>query len=289
MTTAIDAQNAVTLLSSYDIILDCTDNAPTRYLLSDTAVRLGKPLVSAAAQKFEGQLCTYNLGPNGPCYRCIFPKPPAPETVGTCAETGILGVVTGIMGNLQALEALKILTGLREEGPPSMLIFSALGMPPFRSVKLRSRNPACAACGAGSASVEETDYVQFCGGPTPDWERRGLAVGDFRASVKEFSAIISSGRAIHILDVRPATEYGICRFSLSQNVPLKLLVANPREYIPPDPSAETYVICRLGNDSQTAADALRSVAPVGAGGLIKDVVGGLKAWSKDVDPSFPVY
>jgi adenylyltransferase and sulfurtransferase len=104
--------NAIKLLDSYDVILDCTDNAPTRYLLSDVAVCLGKPLVSGAAQKYDGQVCTYNLGTDGPCYRCLFPKPPAPELIGSCEEVGILGVVTGVIGNLQALEAIKIVTGM---------------------------------------------------------------------------------------------------------------------------------------------------------------------------------
>lgn len=112
ITEALSSCNAIELLSSYDVILDCTDNSPTRYLLSDTAVSLGKPLVSGAAQKFEGQLCTYNLGQDGPCYRCLFPKPLAQEATGTCEETGILGVVTGIIGNMQALEAIKIITEL---------------------------------------------------------------------------------------------------------------------------------------------------------------------------------
>jgi molybdopterin/thiamine biosynthesis adenylyltransferase len=110
--TFLSPENALSLLDPYDVILDCTDNAPTRYLLSDTAVALKKPLVSGAAQKFEGQLCVYNLGEDGPCYRCLYPKPPAQHLVGTCEETGILGVVTGIIGNLQALETIKIITGL---------------------------------------------------------------------------------------------------------------------------------------------------------------------------------
>jgi adenylyltransferase/sulfurtransferase len=112
VTEILSSSNAVSLLSSYDVILDCTDNSPTRYLLSDTAVYLGKPLVSGAAQKYDGQLCTYNLGEDGPCYRCLFPKPPAQEMTGTCEETGILGVVTGVIGNMQALETIKIITGL---------------------------------------------------------------------------------------------------------------------------------------------------------------------------------
>lgn len=108
----LSPSNAVTLLQDYDIILDCTDNAPTRYLLSDTAVHLKKPLVSGAAQKYYGQLCTYNLGEDGLCYRCLFPDPPSATKAGTCEETGILGVVTGVIGNLQALQAIKIITGL---------------------------------------------------------------------------------------------------------------------------------------------------------------------------------
>lgn len=109
---ALSSNNATSFLQPYDIILDCTDNAPTRYLLSDTAVKLNKPLVSGAAQKFEGQLCVYHLGEDGPCYRCLFPRPPAQEMAGSCEETGILGAVTGVIGNLQALEAIKIITGL---------------------------------------------------------------------------------------------------------------------------------------------------------------------------------
>jgi adenylyltransferase/sulfurtransferase len=109
----VTPDNALDLLRAYDIIVDCTDNVPTRYLLSDAAVALGKPLVSGAAQKFEGQLCVFNLGPNGPCYRCLYPSPPPQETVGSCTELGILGVVTGAIGNLQALETIKIILGLQ--------------------------------------------------------------------------------------------------------------------------------------------------------------------------------
>lgn len=128
ITTALSASNARELLAPYDLILDCTDNLPTRYLLSDTAVCLGKPLVSGAAQKFEGQLAVYNLPlggrldathmqERGPCFRCLFPKPPAPETVGSCEELGILGAVTGVIGNLQALEAIKLIVGLHGTSP----------------------------------------------------------------------------------------------------------------------------------------------------------------------------
>jgi len=197
---ALTPTNARALLGGspahhYDVILDCTDNAATRYLLSDTAVLLGKPLVSGAAQRLDGQLCTYNLGPDGPCYRCLFPRPPAsPEAAPSCEETGILGPVAGVVGSLQALEAIRIIVGLHD-GQPSLLVYAALGVPPFRSVKLRKRRASCPACGTEEGrkevgKIEDVDYVQFCGGARPDWEALGLKTGDgesrITASVRLF-------------------------------------------------------------------------------------------------------
>ncbi|CAA7268163.1 unnamed protein product [Cyclocybe aegerita] len=287
MTIALVPENALDILRPYDIILDCTDNIPTRYLLSDAAVSLGKPLVSGAAQKFEGQLSVFNLGPTGPCYRCLYPTPPPKETVGSCAELGILGVVTGIIGNMQALETIKIILGLNDQNP-SLLLFSALGSPPFRSIKLRSKKTTCTACSNPSeslANVPSTDYVQFCGGASPDWVERGLANGEagHRAKPEELEAAIVTGTP-RILDVRPATEFGICQLPNSLNVPLKDLLATPESYVSPE--RDTYIVCRLGNDSQIAAEKIREL---GRGGIVKDVIGGLKAWSRDIDPEFPVY
>ncbi|KAJ7197251.1 hypothetical protein GGX14DRAFT_668798 [Mycena pura] len=287
---ALSPDNAVKLLSPYDIILDCTDNAPTRYLLSDTAAFIRKPLVSGAAQKFEGQLCTYNLEPDGPCYRCLFPTPPARELVGTCEENGILGAVTGVIGNMQALEAIKIITGLHDK-KPSLLLFSALGSPPFRSIKLRSRKATCPACGNSDekfGEINKIDYVQFCGGPTPDWESRGLSLGnpDHRISVRDFGRVCEEKReAITIIDVRPPVEFGICALPGSINVPLRELTANPHPYL--STPREIYVVCRLGNDSQIAASSLREVRTEDI--KVKDVIGGLRAWTRHVDPTFPVY
>jgi len=209
---ALTPANARALLESYDVIMDCTDNPATRYLLSDTAVLLGKPLVSGAAQRFDGQLCTYNLGLDGPCYRCLFPKPPSLEAAPSCEETGILGAVTGVIGSLQALEAIRIIVGLHGEflsyrlekykevkksdtltvrgcwadEQPSLLIYAALGVPPFRSIKLRKRRATCAACGTEGEKVrkiEDTDYVQFCGGVRPDWETLGLNRGNTESRI----------------------------------------------------------------------------------------------------------
>ncbi|KAJ6618264.1 hypothetical protein B0H10DRAFT_2164185 [Mycena sp. CBHHK59/15] len=274
ITDALTPDNAVELLSHYDVILDCTDNAPTRYLLSDTAVALDKPLVSGAAQKFEGQLCTYNLGPDGPCYRCLFPTPPARELVGTCEEAGILGAVTGIIGNMEALEAIKLITGLHDK-KSSLLLFSALESPPFRSIKLRSRKPTCPACGTCAqkfGEIKDIDYVQFY---------RGLTAGEpaHRIAVKDFGRVFETGGdEIVIIDVRPPTEFGICSLPGS--------ITNPAKHLPS--KQEVYVVCRLGNDSQIAADALRS-AKTKDGMVVKDVIGGLRAWARHVDPTFPVY
>lgn len=268
---ALVPTNARVLLNPYDLILDCTDNPATRYLLSDTAV--------------------LNLGPEGPCYRCLFPKPPSPGATPTCEETGIVGAVTGVIGSLQALEAIKIIVGL-QDGPPSMLVYSALGTPPFRSIKLRKRRASCPACGTEGqkvGTIEGIDYVQFCGGDRPDWESLGLRPGtaDSRITANELRDIISS-KSVRIIDVRPKTEFGICHLPLSIHVPLQDIVNNPADHVSGVSAPETYVVCRLGNDSQIAAEALRSVHR-DPSFVIKDLVGGLRAWSRDVDPHFPVY
>ncbi|KZT19236.1 hypothetical protein NEOLEDRAFT_1078317 [Neolentinus lepideus HHB14362 ss-1] len=298
--TALTSSNAVSLLSEYTVILDCTDNAPTRYLLSDTAVALGKPLVSGAAQKFDGQLCVYNLNNEGPCYRCIFPKPPAPESAGTCEETGILGAVTGVIGTLQAMEAIKIITGLHD-GKPSLLIYSALSVPPFRSIKLRSRRSTCPACGEDGmkqGQIQDNDYVAFCGGGPPDWVKLGLVPGDkdSRVSAKTLNDVLSSDGISHVkvLDVRPRTEFGICHLPSSINIPLRELAADPSSSfsaIQGDGVKEVYVVCRLGNDSQIAASTLCERVALGKDHnvVVKDVIGGLRAWTRDVDPRFPIY
>ncbi|KAI0926409.1 hypothetical protein AcW1_008592 [Taiwanofungus camphoratus] len=229
ITCALTSQNALSLLAPYDLILDCTDNLPTRYLLSDSAVRLGRPLVSGAAQQFDGQLCTYNLGPGkGPCFRCLFPRPPAPETAGSCEELGVLGVVTGVIGNLQAMEAIKIMTGLRDS-TPTMVLYSALSSPPFRNIKLRSRRPTCPACGTEGekvGAIDETDYVAFCGGQRPDWEARGLEEGNSGSRIRapELKQILDSKHKVRIIDVRPRTEFGICHIEGSISTPSPLLV-----------------------------------------------------------------
>jgi adenylyltransferase/sulfurtransferase len=365
--------NALSILEPYDVILDCTDNLPTRYLLSDAAVILGKPLVSGAAMRLEGQMCVWNLNPpsktsssapdeassttksieqgeQGPCYRCIFPTPPAsPPGGGSCEEVGILGVVTGVIGTLQAAEAIKIILG-KNDPRPTLLLYSILSSPTFRSIKLRGRKLGCIACGdpeeSSSRSNESglntaspskalkldpsnTDYVQFCGGPVPDWETAGLVHGTegMRITPQEMKRALDSvlkqgtidtgGAQLYgparplVLDVRPRTEFGICSIEGSINIPITELLANPASAITAlessvnltvdhqragseSYSTDVYVVCRLGNDSQLAADALRDVFEQNDPDLtrkrkVRDLVGGLRLWAKDVDEEFPVY
>ncbi|EJD06485.1 uncharacterized protein FOMMEDRAFT_165272 [Fomitiporia mediterranea MF3/22] len=345
--TALSPSNAESILSQYEVIIDCTDNAPVRYLLSDTCVRLNRPLVSGAAQRLDGQLCVYNLPlpfeqnehknnnggapERGPCYRCLFPRPPAPEMSGSCEETGILGAVTGVIGSLQALEAIKIIAGLHD-GKPSLLVYSALASPPFRSVKLRTRRKNCPACGDEGeriGKISELDYITFCGGPRPNWVQRGLVVNNSRRriSANELNQRIqsqSNSRSIRILDVRSPVEFGICHLPSSQNTPLSEIVASPTSYTsytsynyngrksPTKSSVSneanedgetqetqeekplTVFVCRLGNDSQIAADALRDTSSGGEDTNeiveeIVDLIGGLRSWAAEVDPEFPVY
>ncbi|KAI5121241.1 hypothetical protein M0805_007248 [Coniferiporia weirii] len=346
---AIDSSNAKNILAGYNVVLDCSDNAPTRYLLSDTAVHLMLPVVSGAAQRFDGQLCTYNFPfrshtpvssppsaaptadvaqrtERGPCYRCLFPRPPAPEMSTSCAETGIIGAVTGVIGTLQALEAVKIITGL-DDRKPSLLIYSALGFPPFRSIALRTRRKTCPACGDGDAngarSALESDYVAFCGGPLPDWIRKGLEVKNDRErnriGAKELSEQLSANKqSVRILDVRSSVEFGICHLPGSINIPLPELVASPSSHITDlhssghattDAPALTVFVCRLGNDSQIAAETLRECGASNRGETKKgnivcnistsragsksheivDLIGGLRSWATDVDSQFPIY
>ncbi|EIN04934.1 hypothetical protein PUNSTDRAFT_122623 [Punctularia strigosozonata HHB-11173 SS5] len=281
------SSDAASLLAAYDAILDCTDNAPTRYLLSDTAVRLRKPLVSGAAQMLEGQLCVYNLDNTGPCYRCLFPKPPPAQAMGSCEETGILGVVTGIIGSMQALETIKILTG-RHDGKPVLLIYSALGSPPLRPIKLRSRSPSCIACGSFPSATPESDYVAFCGGPTPNWVSEGLNPGDAgsRITASELGEALRVKPDSTVIDVRPPTEFGICHLPGSTNIPLKDIARIGEAVENRSPKSPIFVVCRLGNDSQVAASKIKELCP---DAVVKDVIGGLRSWSKEVDQTFPIY
>ncbi|GFR88574.1 adenylyltransferase and sulfurtransferase MOCS3 [Elysia marginata] len=206
----------------YDIVLDATDNVATRYLLNDACVLARKPLVSGSALRFEGQLTVYNCD-GGPCYRCLFPQPPPPETVTNCSEGGVIGVVPGIIGSMQALEAIKIASGIGSSYTQRLLLFDALDGT-FRSVKLRPRSPTCIVCGNEPSITQLIDYIQFCGAAASDKEKE-LTVLDqqFRINAKEYQAMLTCGEPHLLLDVRPEVELGICQLPhASLNIPLAI-------------------------------------------------------------------
>lgn len=321
----LDSQNAPDIFAGYDVVLDCTDNPATRYLISDTAVVTGIPIISASALRTEGQLMILNYPPRrpgdksgGPCYRCVFPKPPPADSVVSCADGGIIGPVVGMMGVMQALETIRVLTTPMEEVEatdnnrivPTLHIFSAYSTPPFRNVRLRRRRVNCLACSENaSISVDSlragsTDYVQFCGSSSPV----SLLGPNERINAMEYNGRFSSNRGDgHLIDVREEVQFGICSLPNSVNIPISKILASanstadesgeetlpswlPSDIVAEDSTAPINVVCRLGNDSQTAVDMLKRLG-LDRGGqrYIGDIQGGLNAWRRDVDPSFPDY
>jgi adenylyltransferase/sulfurtransferase len=290
---ALNPENAVGIVKDWDVILDCTDHPKLRYLISDAAVLLGKPLVSASALKLEGQLMVLNDPPGtGPCYRCVWPQPPPPESVVSCGEGGILGPVVGVMGTMQALETIRLLT--RPPGQtqaPAMLFFSAEAETPWRRLKMRGRRKGCVACsqeaiarGVLAGGKSEEDYAAFCG--SPQQERLSA---EYRVDVTEARQRISidtnNNNTTLLLDVRDETQFGICSVSGSVNVPFSRWQQTreglPREVetvLETEQHRDVLVLCRLGNDSQIAAKRLMESGM--AKGNVWDVKGGIREWAR---------
>ncbi|KAI0890662.1 adenylyltransferase [Annulohypoxylon maeteangense] len=313
-------QNAESIVSKYDLVLDCTDHPTSRYLISDICVLLQKTLVSASALRTDGQLIVLNNPPaaqgatdGGPCYRCVFPKPPPADSVVSCGEGGILGPVVGVMGVLQALEAIKLIaagTGKpaisipKEPVNPSLLLFSATSSTPFRSIRMRSRRPNCFACSPGSTlTLKELnsgslDYVQFCGVTSPV----NVLKPEERITAKEYNDILAkqSSKKHLLLDVREREHFNIASIPGAINVPFSTLQSRNKltpndensrpEYIPeslPD-DAPIFVVCRVGNDSQLATQRLKEMGLDGGGGrFVGDIKGGMLAWKHEVDKTLP--
>ena len=309
-------------MKDYDVILDCTDNPKSRYLISDTAVLSGKPLVSASALRAEGQLMVLNNPVNqGPCYRCVFPKPPPAESVVSCGEGGILGPVVGVMGVLMALEAIKLLVSkawskydTHAHGDthaskyiPSMLLFSAYSNPYFRSIRLRGKRPNCVACSKQHVPIEDTsllklnDYTSFCGVKNPV----DLLDPQERIGPKEMQQLQQDGNSPLILDVRETTQFDICHIDGSINIPYSSIESdwNDSAKVSQDLSdafshlnadfkhnTPIHVMCRFGNDSQLVVRKLKKLGLDDDGRRwIGDVRGGLQSWKRDVDPLWPEY
>uniref|UniRef100_A0A4W3JXB6 Adenylyltransferase and sulfurtransferase MOCS3 n=1 Tax=Callorhinchus milii TaxID=7868 RepID=A0A4W3JXB6_CALMI len=303
----LNYNNAIQLIQQYPfsvLFLDCSDNVPTRFLVNDTCVLSGKPLVSASALRFEGQLTVYNYN-GGPCYRCLYPKPPPAETVTNCADGGVLGVVPGIMGCIQALEVLKIASGIGSSYSQQMLVFDALEAR-FRNIKLRPKQPACAVCSNNPTIKELINYERFCGSAATDKCRTlKLLPKEQRVTVEEYKQLLDQVVPHILVDVRPQVEVDICRLPHSIYVPLakleeknadsmKLLQSNitmcRKEAACDSATLPVFVICKQGNDSQKAVKILEEILDKGLGTLfVKDIQGGLMAWARKIDKTFPQY
>ncbi|XP_054711528.1 adenylyltransferase and sulfurtransferase MOCS3-like [Uloborus diversus] len=278
------------IIPKYDIIVDASDNVPTRYLLNDAAVLYGKPLVSGAALKFEGQLTVYNFQ-GGPCYRCIFPQPPPASAVTNCSEGGVLGAVTGIIGSFQALEVIKIIVGLNPSYHKKMLIFDGL-TGDIRIINVRNKKLDCKLCGKQPEIKEPIDYELFCGTAATDKDADLKLLEDKdRITCSEYKQLKENQIPHILIDVRPSNEMDICQLPGSVNIPFPRItqensISLLENLIKQKNCQKSYVVCRRGNDSQKAVIMLQKIIKSCAW---KDIVGGLHAWHKEIDPNFPLY
>jgi sulfur-carrier protein adenylyltransferase/sulfurtransferase len=272
------SENALRIAKDYDIILDGTDNFPTRYLTNDVAVFLGKPNVYASIYRFDGQVSVF-YAKEGPCYRCLFPEPPPPGLVPSCAEGGVLGVLPGTIGTLQATEALKVLLGIGDPLIGKLLLYNALDMS-FDFVKLK-KNPSCRVCGPNADIKELIDYEEFCGVPSHDHGEEGSAGENWDISAPELAERVKTNH-LKLLDVREPHELEISALPNAQNIPLGQLAARLSEL---DTAEEMVVFCKGGTRSARALELLASAGFK----KVKNLKGGINAWAKEVDTNLPVY
>ncbi len=271
------SENAMRIAADYDVIVDGTDNFPTRYLSNDVAVFLGKPNVYASIFRFDGQVSVF-YAKEGPCYRCLFPAPPPPGLVPSCAEGGVLGVLPGVIGSLQATEALKLLLGIGEPLIGRLLLYNALDMS-FEFVELK-KNPNCRVCGPNADIKELIDYEEFCGVPGHDREE-GSAGGGWDITPSELAERLQTNN-IMLLDVREPHELEISSLPGAINIPLGQLAARLSEL---DSAREMVVFCKGGTRSARALELL-----ISAGfRKVKNLKGGINAWAREIDPSLPIY
>jgi adenylyltransferase/sulfurtransferase len=279
--TMLSSQNALELFREYDVILDGTDNFPTRYLVNDACVLTGKPNAYGSIFRFEGQASVFGTK-DGPCYRCLYPEPPPPGLVPSCAEGGVLGVLPGIIGVIQATEAIKLITGIGEPLIGRFLIYDALRMR-FRELKLR-KDPECPVCGTNPSVTKLIDYEQFCGiRPEPAAaQTSGAAVSEWEITPVELKKKMDAGDEPFVLDVREPNEYQINRIPGSTLIPLGEL---PRRYQELPRDREIVTQCKMGGRSAKAQEFLKTVGFTN----VKNLKGGILEWIDKVDPSQPKY
>lgn len=292
-------ENAFDIFKDYDVILDCTDTPMARYLISDVAVNLGKPVVSASALRTEGQLSIFNFDNVGPCYRCFYPTPPAPTSVSSCQEGGVLGPCVGLVGVAMVVEALKLLLGVytRENFKPFLLQYSGFPDQTLRKFKMRGRRVDCPACGTGRTVTRESiesgkiNYQSFCGS-----RNYSVLTEDERIDVHKFERDYwnsSKTKPYVLLDVRPSLHYSISHLPNSHNITVNELrdlpadLNNLQSKIPHlSADSEVLVLCRYGNDSQLATRLLKDKFNLKD---VKDVKGGFFKYIDEINPSLPKY
>ncbi|MBV9790654.1 MAG: molybdopterin-synthase adenylyltransferase MoeB [Chloroflexi bacterium] len=273
--TGITSDNAFEILQPYDIVIDGTDNFPTRYLVNDACVMLGKPNVYGSIFRFEGQASVFGMK-EGPCYRCLYPEPPPPGLVPSCAEGGVFGVLPGIIGTIQATEAIKLIIGKGDPLIGRLLLFDALEMS-FRQLKLR-KNRNCPVCGDNPSVTELIDYQLFCG-IVP--EQVGLGAEN-RTTPAELAAALKSDAPPQVIDVREPHEWDIVHLDAARLIPLATLPAHLHEYERDQP---IVVHCKSGARSAKATQLLKDAGFRN----VKNMEGGILRWAQDVDPSLPTY
>ena len=274
--TAIKSDNAMEIIAPYDIVVDGTDNFPTRYLTNDACVLLKKPNVYGSIFRFEGQASVFAPELGGPCYRCLYPEPPPPGMVPSCAEGGVLGVLPGIVGCIQATEILKLALGKGTPLVNRLLLFNALDMK-FRELKLR-RDPKCPICGDNPTITELIDYEEFCGiGLEPEEPQQHPD----EVTVQQMKEALA-GNDIAVVDVREHDEAEIAKIDGVPMIPLSEL---PQRFTELDPNQTIYLHCKMGVRSLKAVDFLKQQGFK----YCKSVAGGINAWADEIDPSVPRY
>jgi adenylyltransferase/sulfurtransferase len=275
--TRLSSENAFDILGAYDVVADGTDNFPTRYLVNDACVLLGKPNVYGSIFRFEGQASVFDAA-RGPCYRCLYPDPPPPGLVPSCAEGGVLGVLPGVVGVIQGVETIKLLLGLGEPLIGRLLLFDALAMT-FRELTLR-KDPECPLCGPRRTITELIDYEAFCG--LSPVEQASAEAANWEIGARELNERRNRGEDIMLIDVREPHEWEITRIPGAVLMPLNTLAARLAEL---DSSREIVLQCHHGQRSMRALEFLRQ----SGFRKLKNLSGGIDAWSRDVDPTVPRY
>ena len=298
----LTSANAMRLMEPYDVIIDGTDNFPTRYLVNDACVKLGKPNVYGSIFRFEGQLSVF-YAKEGPCYRCMFPEPPPPGLVPSCAEGGVLGILPGTIGTLQATEGIKLLLGIGEPMIGRMLLYDALEMT-FTTIRVR-RDTACPVCSIPPGQVELIDYEQFCGMPAHDRSSFGQENGHQETEnlIEEISATslkerLDAGDDLLVLDVRNPIEWEIAALDDTLRIPKPQIEAAMNDVLAGVRSREETVLAEIPQDKEIvlhcrtgirSADSIAFLKRLGYKNKLLNLSGGIHAWSREIDPSLPIY